>query len=132
MQGLGISWQTLAGVQDPIQPARMFIADPLRATAGHDRALQDALATWRATPARQQSAWAQAYASAAAKVRFTRRGAPLVPPGRYGPVPVLMAAELTLAQARVFCKMTADEVRKELQLSDDYRLTWLEQAPAAK
>jgi multidrug efflux pump subunit AcrB len=42
------------------------------------------------------------------------------------------ASGVTLAQARALCETTAEEVRKELQLSAEYRLTWLDQAPALK
>lgn len=34
------------------------------------------------------------------------------------------------AQARTLCETLAGEVRKELRLSEDYRLTWLEEMPA--
>jgi hypothetical protein len=98
VQGLVVSWQTLAGVHIPIQPDQMFILDPLRATAGPDQALLAALATWDAAAAGQQEAWAKAYATAAAHLTFTSAGAPVVPPGPYGPVPTLMAATLTRAQ----------------------------------
>ncbi|HLI14693.1 MAG TPA: cytochrome b N-terminal domain-containing protein [Acidimicrobiales bacterium] len=99
VQGLGISWQRLAGILDPIDPQQMFVLDPLRAVAGHDRALRRALAAWGAASPAQQRSWAQAYATAAARrVTFATGGAPVVAPGSYGPVPELMAAELTLAR----------------------------------
>ncbi len=36
------------------------------------------------------------------------------------------------AQARARCETLAGEIRRELRLSDDYRVTWLGEAPAAK
>ncbi|HET9017214.1 MAG TPA: cytochrome b N-terminal domain-containing protein [Thermomicrobiaceae bacterium] len=99
VQRLGVSWQQLAGVQQPINPAGAFVVDPLRATSGHDAALQAALRTWSAAPAGQQHAWANAYAAAAAKISFTSAGAPVLPAGNYGPVSEMMAAELALARS---------------------------------
>ncbi len=99
VQRIGVSWQNLAGVRERIDPPQMFVIDPLEATAGHDQSLQTALATWDSARSEKRSAWASGYATAAAKVSFTRSGTPVVPPGRYGPVPVIMSAELTLARA---------------------------------
>jgi multidrug efflux pump subunit AcrB len=42
------------------------------------------------------------------------------------------ASGVALAQARTLCETTAEEVRKELHLSAEYRLTWLDPMPAAK
>jgi multidrug efflux pump subunit AcrB len=36
------------------------------------------------------------------------------------------------AQARAHCERLAGEVRREMRLSDDYRVTWLGETPAAK
>jgi multidrug efflux pump subunit AcrB len=41
-------------------------------------------------------------------------------------------SSLSLAQARTLCENLAEEVRKELRLSAEYRLTWLQEMPAAK
>ncbi len=98
VQRLGPSWQEMAGVHEPINAANTFVIHPLRAVAGRDPALRSALARWSTASTRQRDAWANSYAKAAAKVRFTSTGSPVVAPGRYGPVPVLMSAELTLAR----------------------------------
>jgi hypothetical protein len=99
VQRLGVSWQQLAGVLDRIDPETMFVIDPLRSVAGHDPGLQAALGNWSAAPPGQQNMWAAAYATAAAKnVGFDSTGAPVVPGNSFGPVPMLMASELTLAR----------------------------------
>ena len=99
VQRIGVSWQNLAGVREPVDPTTMFVIDPLRATAGHDPSLQSALGAWSSASHVQQTSWASAYAKAASKVHFTRAGAPVLSPGSYGPVPTLMDAELALARA---------------------------------
>ncbi|HET7408349.1 MAG TPA: cytochrome b N-terminal domain-containing protein [Mycobacteriales bacterium] len=98
VQGLGVSWQRMAGVLYPVNPQKMFVLDPLRASAGHDPTLHDALVRWDAAPATQRSTWANNYADAAAKKVTFPNGTPTVSPGSYGPVPELMTAELTLAR----------------------------------
>ena len=50
-----------------------------------------------ASPA-QRLKWANAYATAVTKVKFAG-GRPVVPPARDGPVPAMMASELTLARS---------------------------------
>jgi hypothetical protein len=35
------------------------------------------------------------------------------------------APGVSLAQARALCEMRAEEIRRELGLSDEYRLAWL-------
>jgi multidrug efflux pump subunit AcrB len=42
------------------------------------------------------------------------------------------ASGVSPAQGRALCETLAGEVRRELRLSDEYRLTWLEEIPAAK
>jgi multidrug efflux pump subunit AcrB len=42
------------------------------------------------------------------------------------------ASGVSLDQARTLCETAAEAVRKELGLSAEYRLTWLEEPPAAK
>jgi multidrug efflux pump subunit AcrB len=43
-----------------------------------------------------------------------------------------LASGVTLGQARTLCEAAAEEVRKELRLPAEYRLTWLRQMPAPK
>jgi hypothetical protein len=57
-----------------------------------------ALATYNAAPASLQTKWATNYGNAVTKVRFVN-GVPVVPPANDGPVPVMLAAELALAQS---------------------------------
>ena len=38
----------------------------------------------------------------------------------------------TIEEARKFCEFQAEEVRKELRLPAEYRLTWLQGIPATK
>ena len=52
----------------------------------------------RPRPAAQQNKWATNYVSAATKVKFVN-GIPVVPPANDGPVPVMLATELTLARS---------------------------------
>jgi hypothetical protein len=85
-------------VRQPIDPAQTFVLQPLAKTAPTDPSLAAALATYNAAPAAQQVKWATAYGSAVTKVRFVN-GTPVVPPAADGPVPTILAAELTLARS---------------------------------
>jgi hypothetical protein len=88
----------ILGVTQPIDAAQDFVLRPLNsATAGNPR-LAAALASYRAAPAAQQLKWANAYASAVTKVKFVG-GAPVVPAAADGPVPVMLANELTMARS---------------------------------
>jgi len=99
VQRLGWSWQTLAGVHIPVNPAQDFVLSPLSKLAATDPALTAALDQYnRASPA-QQTAWTNAYLDAVAKVTFDHNGTPVIPPGDYGPVPTLMNSALELARS---------------------------------
>jgi Cytochrome b(N-terminal)/b6/petB len=95
-----VNWQKLAGITQPINSARLFVLDPLAVQARNDPALTTALATYNAASATQQTTWASAYDKATApgttKVPFN--GGDLNLPAA-GPVPVMMAAELTMARS---------------------------------
>jgi hypothetical protein len=98
VQRLGWSWQTLAGVHIPVNPAQAFVLAPLSKLAPTDPALTAALAQFNnATPA-QQAAWTNAYLDGVTKVSF-KDGNPVIPAGEYGPVPTLMNSALTLARS---------------------------------
>ena len=71
---------------------------PLSTISASTPAVAAALATYRAAPAAQQLKWANAYGTAVTKVKFTG-GTPVVPPAADGPVPVLLANELTMARS---------------------------------
>jgi len=98
VQRIGISWQRLAGVREPIDPARDFVLDPLSKLAPTDSTLAAALRRYRAAGAATDKAWARAYLVAETHVRFDA-GRPVVPPASDGPVPTLLASELTLARS---------------------------------
>jgi Cytochrome b(N-terminal)/b6/petB len=87
-----------AGVRQPIDTAQDFVLGPLSSTAANDPVVKAALATYKAAPAALQNKWAANYVSAVPKVRFVN-GNPVMPPGNYGPVPVMLATELTLARS---------------------------------
>ena len=98
VQHLLITPQTWFGVTQPVNSAQDFVLAPLARLAPTDPALAAALATYRSAPAAQQLKWANAYATAVTKVKFTG-GTPVVPPAADGPVPVMLASELTLARS---------------------------------
>jgi hypothetical protein len=87
-----------AGVRQPIDPAQDFVIVPLTQTAPINPAVRAALATYNAASASQQNKWATNYLNAAPKIKFVG-GVPVLPPGNYGPVPVMLAAQLALAQS---------------------------------
>ena len=87
-----------AGIRQPIDTAQVFVLGPLSSATANDPALAAALATYKAAPADQQNKWATNYANAAPKVKFVN-GNPVLPAGNYGPVPAMLATELTLARS---------------------------------
>ncbi len=90
--------QSAAGVRIPIDTARDFVLEPLRALPGSPR-LQRAIRIYEAAPPRLQEAWIAAYEAGLEGARYPGGEAVLVPPGRYGPVATMMGAELALAQS---------------------------------
>ncbi|MGI8447240.1 MAG: cytochrome b N-terminal domain-containing protein [Streptosporangiaceae bacterium] len=98
VQKLLFSPAQLAGVRQPLNPAQDFVLHPLATIASSNPSVAAALATYRAAPAAQQLKWANAYATAVAKVKFAG-GAPVLPSAADGPVPVLLANELTMARS---------------------------------
>ncbi|ARP72123.1 hypothetical protein [Streptomyces pluripotens] len=90
-----VSLQRAAGVTIPINTARDFVLRPLT-DAPEPPAVSAGLAAWRTAPIPRQRQWAAAYADALDKAPG---GDPSqVPPGDYGPVPVLTARLLELAK----------------------------------
>ncbi len=98
VQRLLFSPQTIPGVTQPVDAAQDFVLGPLATLAATDPAVAAPLAAYRAAPAAQQLKWANAYANAVTSVKFAN-GAPVVPAAADGPVPALMAGELTLARS---------------------------------
>jgi hypothetical protein len=76
----------------------VFVVSPLSRLAPTDPALRTALATYTGAPKSQQLAWAAAYDKVITKVTF-HDGTPVVPPANDGPVPAMMATELTMARS---------------------------------
>ncbi len=85
------------GVTQPIDPAQTFVLEPLAMSAPTDPPLAAALATYNAASSAQQNKWATNYGNAVTKVTFTGGGTPVVPAANDGPVPFMLATELTLA-----------------------------------
>ena len=95
-----VNWQKLFGVTQPIDSAKVFVLDPLAVAARTNPALSTALGTYTSATPAQQLNWATAYDKATApggkKAPF--KGGNLSLPAA-GPVPVMMAAELSMAKS---------------------------------
>jgi hypothetical protein len=89
---------SITGVRQPINAAQTFVLSPLSRLAPTDPALAATLATYDAASAAQQLRWATNYLNAVTKVTFVN-GTPVVPAVSDGPVPVMLAAELTLGRS---------------------------------
>jgi len=88
----------IAGVRQPIDTAQTFVLGPLAKTAPTDPQLAAALSTYNAASATQQGSWVKNYGDAVQKVTFAS-GTPVMPKADDGPVPVMLATELTLARS---------------------------------
>ncbi|HEY8303789.1 MAG TPA: hypothetical protein VIG42_04270 [Solirubrobacteraceae bacterium] len=89
--------QEWLGVSHPIDTPNAYVFEPLQ-TIPNDPAVKNAVATYKAAPVKQQKEWSEAYAKALEKATVQPNGTLKVPPGEYGPVPVIMGALLGLAQ----------------------------------
>jgi hypothetical protein len=98
VQRIIVSWQLLGGVRQPIDAAQTFVLSPLSVLAPTDASLRDALASYGSASPTLRSTWENAYLTAVTHVSF-RTGSPVVPRANDGPVPVLIATELTLARS---------------------------------
>jgi Cytochrome b(N-terminal)/b6/petB len=98
VQRLGFSPQTWPGVTQPVNAAQDFVIGPLTVLARTDPAAAAPLAVYKAASPAEQLKWANAYATAETKVKFAG-GNPVVPRAADGPVPAMMADELTLARS---------------------------------
>src|SRR3984885_10666787 len=98
VQKLLFSPQTWFGVTQPVNAAQDFVIAPLTTLASTDPAAAVPLATYKAASPAQQLKWANNYATAETKVKFVG-GGPVVPRADDGPVPAMLAAELTLARS---------------------------------
>ncbi|MFD5467225.1 hypothetical protein ACFWIQ_31025 [Kitasatospora sp. NPDC127059] len=91
-----VGLQRAAGVRIPVDPAEDFVLGPLRRSP-EPAEVTAALAAWNGAAGDRQQSWSSAYADALGKAPD---GDPAkVAPGDYGPVPVLTARLLVLAQS---------------------------------
>jgi hypothetical protein len=98
VQKLLFSPQTFLGVTQPVNAQQTFVLSPLATLARTSPAVAGLLSTYRAASAAQQLRWANAYAAVVGKVKFVN-GSPVVPAAADGPVPAMLAAELSLARS---------------------------------
>ena len=86
------------GKTRPTDFRQAMVMKPLARAGIMDPAVEQALASYRAAAPARQKAWNGAYSAALAKAS-ARNGKPVLKPGDYGPVPVLMDGMLRLARA---------------------------------
>jgi hypothetical protein len=98
VQSLLFAPAKITGITQPINSAQDFVLGPLGKLAPTDPRLAAALATYHAATPAQRLAWANAYLTAVAHVKFAH-GTPIVPAANDGPVPTLLASELTMARS---------------------------------
>jgi hypothetical protein len=95
-----VNWQKLAGITQPINAAKDFVLNPLSVLSRTRPGLATALSTYTSGSLAQQQKWAAAYDAATApgakKVPFNNGDLNLP---AAGPVPVLMASELSMARS---------------------------------
>jgi len=95
-----VNLQKLFGITQPIDSANLFVLDPLAVQAKSDPQLATALTTYTSATAAEQLKWATAYdkATAPGSTKVPFNGGNLNLPAA-GPVPVMMAGELTMARS---------------------------------
>jgi hypothetical protein len=98
VQSLLFAPAKITGVTQPINSAQDFVLSPLGKLAPTNPRLAAALAIYNAASPTQRLAWANAYLTAVAHVKFAG-GIPIVPAANDGPVPALLASELTMARS---------------------------------
>jgi hypothetical protein len=101
--GEGQSWGPIApqkwfGVRIPVDSANTFVIQPLQRASFSNTDLGTALAAWQSATADQQTKWLDAYAKALPDATVSD-GKVAVAAGDYGPLPVMMANLLGVAQA---------------------------------
>ncbi|MGA9857162.1 MAG: hypothetical protein WBQ18_04815 [Solirubrobacteraceae bacterium] len=89
--------QKWLGVSHPINASQDYVLAPLRSLTSQP-VTQAATSLYEAAPAKLQTAWTTNYTNALAKAKVGPGNTVLVPPGRYGPVPVMMNSLLGFAQ----------------------------------
>jgi hypothetical protein len=98
VQKVGLSWQLLAGVRQPVNAAQDFVLVPLSKVAVTNPSLQKAIVTYNTATSEQQQVWSKAYTDAVTKVNFVNR-VPKLPKANYGPIVTLATNELILARS---------------------------------
>lgn len=101
--GEGQSWgpigpQKWFGTRIPIDSANAFVIQPLQRASFSNANLASALKTWQDSDADQQGKWLDAYSKALPDATVTDGNVAVVA-GDYGPLPVMMANLLGIAQA---------------------------------
>jgi hypothetical protein len=97
-QTLWFSPETIIGVRQPIDSAKTFVLVPLEKVAPTDSALASALHRYDDATNTTRHSWNTAYAKAVTKIKF-RGGVAVTPSASDGPIPDLVATELTLARS---------------------------------
>jgi hypothetical protein len=101
--GDGQNWGPVApqkwfGTRIPIDSADTFVVQPLQRGAVHNADVDGALKQWQSASADQQGKWTDAYTKALADAKVVNN-AVTVADGDYGPLPVMMASLLGMAQS---------------------------------
>jgi hypothetical protein len=97
-QSLLFSPASIAGVRQPIDAAQTFVLSPLSRVDSTDPPLAAALDRYTGASPATRTAWNTAYLKAVTHVTFDN-GTPVVPGAADGPVPTMLATELTLARS---------------------------------
>src|SRR5258706_96422 len=90
-----LSLQQVAGVTIPIDPAHVYVLDPLAVAAQTDPQVATALQTFTQGGSKQQPAWDDTYTQALRKATGSN-GHVVVPQGDDGPIPAMMDHLLAL------------------------------------
>ncbi len=97
-QGFGpISPEKWFGQRIPVDTFEDYVARPLSTVPGSGE-VAAALDRWRHAPTAQQNAWSDAYSKAVSGASFAGGGYD-VPPGDYGPLGTIVAAQYALARS---------------------------------
>jgi hypothetical protein len=97
-QRMLFSPERIVGVHQHVDAAQAFVIAPLEKSAPTTPGLARALNRYNAASTATQTSWDNAYAKVVTNVSF-HDGSAVVPPAADGPVPVLIAAELTMARS---------------------------------
>lgn len=94
----GFSPQAWAGVNLPINAAKVFVTRPLASAAALSPTLKAALATYEGASSAQQQTWIAAAVKALPKATYDAAGIKL-PSGSYGPLPTMLDGYFQLARS---------------------------------